>query len=147
MAEHVDVLIIGAGLSGVGAAAQVKTRLKGASVAVLEARDSMGGTWDLFRYPGIRSDSDMFTFGYKWRPWRSDTALADGDLILSYIKTVAEEYDVERHIRYRHRLASADWDSTAKLWRLTVEVTDADGAVTTEEMTAGFLWSCAGYYR
>jgi cation diffusion facilitator CzcD-associated flavoprotein CzcO len=145
--EHVDVLIIGAGLSGVGAAAQVTTRLPGTTVAVLEARETMGGTWDLFRYPGIRSDSDMFTFGYKWRPWRSDTALADGDLILSYIRTVAQEYDVERLIRYRHRLTAADWDSSAARWRLQVEVTGEDGSVTTRQMTAGFLWSCAGYYR
>ena len=88
--EHVDVLIVGAGLSGIGAACQLKTGLPGKTVAVLEAREASGGTWDLFRYPGIRSDSDMFTFGYKWRPWPSDTALADGELILDYLRTVAE---------------------------------------------------------
>ncbi len=94
--EHVDVLVVGAGLSGIGAAAQVLSRVPGTSVAVLEGRSASGGTWDLFRYPGIRSDSDMFTFGYRWRPWPSDTALADGPLILDYLRTVAEEYDVER---------------------------------------------------
>ncbi len=102
--EHVDVLIIGAGLSGVGAAAQVRERLPKKTVAVFESRSSKGGTWDLFRYPGVRSDSDMFTFGYTWRPWRSDIALADGPLIREYIDTVAEEYDVDRLIRYEHRI-------------------------------------------
>jgi monooxygenase len=145
--EHVDVLIIGAGLSGIGAAAQLRERLPDKSVAVLEARASMGGTWDLFRYPGIRSDSDMFTFGYKWRPWRSDVALADGPLIREYIHTVAREYDVERLVRYRHRVRSADWDSATQRWTVTVDVTDAAGAVATQTLTTGFLWGCAGYYR
>ena len=111
--EHVDVLIIGAGLSGVGAAAQVRERLPKKTVAVFESRASKGGTWDLFRYPGVRSDSDMFTFGYTWRPWKSDIALADGPLIREYIDTVADEYDVDRLIRYEHRITSADWDSDA----------------------------------
>lgn len=145
--EHVDVLIIGAGLSGVGAAAQLRERLPHKSVAVLEARESMGGTWDLFRYPGIRSDSDMFTFGYKWRPWRSDIALADGPLIMDYIHTVAAEYDVERLIRYRHRVRTAEWDSTTQRWTVTVDVTDENGDRTTQTLTTGFLWGCAGYYR
>lgn len=145
--EHVDVLIIGAGLSGVGAVAQLRERLPHKSVAVLEARESMGGTWDLFRYPGIRSDSDMFTFGYKWRPWRSDIALADGPLIMDYIHTVAAEYDVERLIRYRHRVRTAEWDSTTQRWTVTVDVTDENGDRTTQTLTTGFLWGCAGYYR
>jgi monooxygenase len=148
--EHVDVLVIGAGLSGVGAAAQVRERVPGTSVVVLEARERSGGTWDLFRYPGIRSDSDMFTFGYKWRPWRSDTALADGGMILDYIRTVAEEYGVDRLIRYRHRVTSAAWDSTTARWTVTIQVGaahDPGAAGETVTMTAGFLWSCAGYYR
>ncbi len=146
MTEHVDVLIIGAGLSGVGAAAQVRERHPGRTVALLEAREAMGGTWDLFRYPGIRSDSDMFTFGYKWRPWKSDVALADGELIRTYIHTVAEEYGVEELVRYRHRVVKAAWDSSEARWTVTVQVGDpADGETVT--MTAGFLWSCAGYYR
>jgi monooxygenase len=145
--EHVDVLIIGAGLSGVGAAAQVGERLPDKSVAVLEARDSMGGTWDLFRYPGIRSDSDMFTFGYKWRPWRSDIALADGPLIMEYIRTVAREYGVDRLIRYRHRVRTASWDSAEQRWTVEVDVTDEAGATSTQSMTTSFLWGCAGYYR
>ncbi len=122
--EHVDVLIIGAGLSGVGAAAQVRERLPRKTVAVLESRASKGGTWDLFRYPGVRSDSDMFTFGYTWRPWKSDIALADGPLIREYIDTVADEYDVDRLIRYEHRITSADWDSGTARWTVTATVGD-----------------------
>ena len=141
MTEHVDVLIIGAGLSGIGAACQTSVRLPGKSVAVLESRAASGGTWDLFRYPGIRSDSDMFTFSYPWRPWPSDTALADGPMILDYMRTVAREYDVEKLIRYRHRVTAASWDSETARWTVTV---DHDGK--TIVMTTGFLWSCAGYY-
>ena len=123
--EHVDVLIIGAGLSGVGAAAQVRERLPKKSVAVFESRAAKGGTWDLFRYPGVRSDSDMFTFGYTWRPWQSDVALADGPLIREYIDTVAEEYDVDRLIRYEHRITSAAWDSDRARWTVTATVGDS----------------------
>ena len=141
MSEHVDVLIIGAGLSGIGAACRLRTEHPERSVAVLEARETSGGTWDLFRYPGIRSDSDMFTFGFKWRPWPGDTALADGASILDYLRTVAREYDVERLIRYRHRVVSASWDSATSLW--TVEV-DHDGEPRT--LTTNLLWACGGYY-
>ncbi|MFC7495395.1 MULTISPECIES: flavin-containing monooxygenase [unclassified Nocardioides] len=141
MTEHVDVLIVGAGLSGIGAACRLRTEHPGRSVALLEARDASGGTWDLFRYPGIRSDSDMFTFGFRWRPWVGARALADGPSILSYLRTVAEEYGVDRLIRYRHRVVAASWDSETALW--TVEV-DRDGEVVT--MTTSFLWGCGGYY-
>ncbi|MDZ5619282.1 NAD(P)/FAD-dependent oxidoreductase [Nocardioides sp. HM23] len=144
--EHVDVLIIGAGLSGVGAAAQVRERLPKKTVAVLESRAAKGGTWDLFRYPGIRSDSDMFTFGYTWRPWQSDVALADGPLIREYIDTVAEEYDVDRLIRYQHRITRAEWDSDRARWTVTAVVGDP-AAGETVTLTASFLWSCAGYYQ
>ncbi len=109
--EHVDVLIVGAGLSGIGAACQISEHLPHKTVAVLEGREVSGGTWDLFKYPGIRSDSDMFTFGFHWRPWPSDTALADGPLILDYLRTVAEEYGVDKLIRYRHRVLGGAWDS------------------------------------
>ncbi|MCW2796480.1 NAD(P)/FAD-dependent oxidoreductase [Nocardioides sp.] len=139
--EHVDVLIIGAGLSGIGAACQVKANHPGRSLAVLESREVSGGTWDLFRYPGIRSDSDMFTFGYHWRPWPSDTALADGQLILDYVRTVAEEYDVDGLIRYGHKVLGASWDSDAQLWTISAE---RDGTPLT--LTASLLWGCSGYY-
>ena len=108
-------------------------------MAVLEAREASGGTWDLFKYPGIRSDSDMFTFGFGWRPWPGDRALADGPSILEYLRTVAEEYGVDELIRYRHQVTRASWDSETALW--TVEV-DHDGEPVT--LTASFLWGCAG---
>jgi cation diffusion facilitator CzcD-associated flavoprotein CzcO len=140
--EHVDVLIVGAGLSGIGAACQLREHLPTKSVAVLEAREASGGTWDLFKYPGIRSDSDMFTFGFSWRPWPGDRALADGPLILDYLRTVAEEYGVDELIRYRHQVTGASWDSVTARWTVDVLV---DGEPTT--MTAGFLWGCSGYYH
>jgi monooxygenase len=139
--EHVDVLIVGAGLSGIGAACQLREHLPTKSVAVLEAREASGGTWDLFRYPGIRSDSDMFTFGFGWRPWPGDRALADGPSILEYLRTVAREYGVDELIRYRHKVIRASWDSETALW--TVEI---DRAGTPTTLTASFLWSCSGYY-
>jgi cation diffusion facilitator CzcD-associated flavoprotein CzcO len=141
MSEHVDVLIVGAGLSGIGAACELRTRLPGKSVVILESRGASGGTWDLFRYPGIRSDSDMFTFSYRWRPWPSDTALADGPLILDYVRTVARENKVDELIRYHHRVTAASWDSETALWTVTI---DRDGE--TIQMTANLLWGCSGYY-
>jgi monooxygenase len=141
MTEHVDVLIVGAGLSGIGAACRLRAEHPGRSVAVLEAREASGGTWDLFRYPGVRSDSDMFTFGFKWRPWPGETALADGSSILEYLRTVAREHGVDELIRYRHRVLSASWDSGTSLW--TVEA-DHDGERVT--ITTSFLWGCGGYY-
>ncbi|MCW2850935.1 MAG: dependent oxidoreductase [Nocardioides sp.] len=139
--EHVDVLIIGAGLAGIGAACRLRTEHPGRSVAVLESRERSGGTWDLFKYPGIRSDSDMFTFGFHWRPWPGDTALADGQLILDYLRTVAHEYGVDELIRYRHRVTSASWDSETARWTVTG---DHDGEPVT--VTTDFLWGCSGYY-
>ncbi len=139
--EHVDVLIIGAGLSGIGAAARLTQEHPQRSYLVLEARAVSGGTWDLFRYPGIRSDSDMFTMGYRFRPWRSNQALADGRSILEYVRDTAREFGVDRQIRYRHRVVDADWDSATARWTVTAET--PDGPVT---VTAGFLWACTGYY-
>jgi cation diffusion facilitator CzcD-associated flavoprotein CzcO len=135
--EHVDGLIIGAGLSGIGAAARLTQEHPQRSYLVLEARAASGGTWDLFRYPGIRSDSDMFTMGYRFRPWRSNQALADGRSILEYVRDTAHEYGVDRRIRYRHRVVDADWDSATARWTVTAET--PDGPVT---FTAGFLWAC-----
>ena len=141
MTHHVDVLIIGAGLSGIGAAAHLAKDLPGTSYALLERRDASGGTWDLFRYPGVRSDSDMHTLGYRFRPWVGDTALADGASILGYLRDTAREFGVDRHIRYGHHVVRAAWDSATARWTVTSEV---DGE--TRETTADFLWACSGYY-
>jgi cation diffusion facilitator CzcD-associated flavoprotein CzcO len=139
--EHVDVLIVGAGLSGIGAAAQLRQHLPDLSVAVLESREASGGTWDLFRYPGIRSDSDMFTFGFKWHPWPSEQSLADGHLILDYLRTIERQYGVDQLIRYQHTVTAAAWDSAAKQWTVTASTPAGE-----QQFTANFLWSCSGYY-
>src|SRR3954451_12737065 len=119
--EHVNVLIVGAGLAGIGAAAHLRRNSPGKSYAILESRESIGGTWDLFRYPGIRSDSDMFTLGYSFKPWLGEKSIADGDSILDYIKETAEEYGVEKRIRFGHKVVSADWSSADARWTIRVE--------------------------
>jgi monooxygenase len=138
MTQHVDVLIVGAGLSGIGAACRLQERLPGKTYAVLEARETIGGTWDLFRYPGIRSDSDMFTLGYPFRPWKDPRAIADGPSILSYVRSTAEVFGVTAHIRFGHRVERASWSSPDARW--TVSTTH--GAT----FTCRFLYLCSGYY-
>jgi monooxygenase len=146
--EHLDVLIVGAGLSGIDAAHHVRTSCPWASYAVVEARGTLGGTWDLFRYPGIRSDSDMFTLGYPWRPWSGGESIADGPEILRYLRDTAAEEGIDRHIRYHHRIVRADWSSRDARWSVTVERGDPDaGPVETVELTCSWLYSCTGYYR
>jgi len=142
--EHLDVLIVGAGLSGIGAAHHVRTSCPWASYAVFEARDDIGGTWDLFRYPGIRSDSDMFTLGYPFRPWQGEQSIADGASILQYIRDTATEEGIDRHIRFRHRIIRADWSTPDARWTITAERTDTGETV---ELTCSWLFSCSGYYR
>jgi monooxygenase len=142
--EHTDVLIVGAGLSGVGAACQLRQECPDKSVVVLEARAAIGGTWDLFRYPGIRSDSDMFTLGYRFRPWTDPKAIADGPSILRYINDTAREFDVQRLIRLNHRVVEANWDSDESCWTVEVHRSDTDQRVT---LTCSFLYVCSGYYR
>ena len=141
MASHVDVLVVGAGISGIGAACHLEAECPGKSYAVLEARESMGGTWDLFRYPGVRSDSDMFTLGYRFKPWTDTKTLADGPAILSYVKETAREHGVEDKIRYGHRVAGLSWSSEDARWTAQIE---RDGQ--SIEMTAGFVSMCTGYY-
>ena len=142
--EHLDVLIVGAGLSGIGAAHHLQTESPWADYAVFEARGAIGGTWDLFRYPGIRSDSDMFTLGYSFRPWPGAKAIADGDDIRQYIVDTAAEAGIDRRIRFHHRIVSADWSTDDARWHVIAERTDTGETV---ELTAGFLFSCSGYYR
>lgn len=146
-AEHVDVVIVGAGLSGIGAAYRLQSECPGKSYTILESRDALGGTWDLFRYPGIRSDSDMFTLGYPFEPWRDAKSIADGPSILRYLTETAEKYGIDRRIRYRTKLIAADWSSEALRWTLTLEQRDPTGTVTRRTLTCGFLYSCAGYYN
>ena len=133
--EHVDVLIVGAGLSGVGAACHLQRRCPGKTYTILEGRDSIGGTWDLFRYPGVRSDSDMHTLGYSFRPWDDPQAIADGPSILRYIKDTAADFGVSDRIRLGHRVVSADWSSEGSRWTVTAERTATGETV---ELTAGF---------
>ncbi|CAN5417553.1 NAD(P)/FAD-dependent oxidoreductase [soil metagenome] len=142
----VDVLIIGAGLSGIGAACQLTRRHPQTSYVVLEARADLGGTWDLFRYPGIRSDSDMFTFAYGFRPWRGPRSIAGGRAIHDYLRETAREYAVTDRIRYGHRVIAASWSSAQARWTLDVEVSHPAGAESIQ-LTGGFLWINTGYYR
>ena len=146
--EHFDVLIIGAGLSGIGAAHHLQDECPGKTYAILEARDASGGTWDLFRYPGIRSDSDMLTLGYSFRPWPEAKAIADGPAILSYVRETASEAGIDRHIRYRHSVVAASWSSEEARWTLDVERAGANGdPPETVQMTCNFVQGCTGYYR
>ena len=140
--EHFDVVIVGAGLSGIGAACHLRTNCPDKTFAVLEARQSIGGTWDLFRYPGVRSDSDMYTLGYAFKPWTDAKAIADGPSILNYVRETAREYDVERHIRFGHRIVSVSWKTADARW--TVEA-EHDGTLV--QVTCSFLFVCSGYYR
>ena len=139
--EHVDVLIVGAGLSGIGAAWHIKHRVPGRSYAIWEARGSIGGTWDLFRYPGIRSDSDMHTLGYRFKPWTEARAIADGPSILRYVRETATEEGIDQRIAFDTRVISADWDSATALWTVTAR---RDGETVTA--TCSFLLLCSGYY-
>ncbi len=142
MSEHVDVLVVGAGLSGIGAACRLRRDRPGTSVAILEAREAMGGTWDLFRYPGIRSDSDMFTLGFSFRPWEDPKAIADGPSIRRYIETTAREHGVTELVRFGHSVESASWSSADARW--TVRARHGGRVV---ELTCSFLYMCTGYYR
>jgi monooxygenase len=142
--EHLDVLIVGAGLSGIGAAHYLRERCPWASWAIFEARDAIGGTWDLFRYPGIRSDSDMFTLGYAFRPWSGAKAIADGDSILAYIRQTAAEDGTDERIRFSTRVVAASWSSEQARWHVTAR---NDGTGEAIEVSCGFLFCCTGYYR
>ncbi|GAA6155666.1 NAD(P)/FAD-dependent oxidoreductase [Pyruvatibacter sp. HU-CL02332] len=142
--EHIDVLIVGAGISGVGAGYHLKANSPGKSFAILEGRETMGGTWDLFKYPGIRSDSDMYTLGYSFRPWTDPKAIADGPSILKYVKDTAREHGIDKHIRFSHKVISADWSTPDALWHIKAERGPLKEPV---NFTANFLFMCGGYYN
>jgi cation diffusion facilitator CzcD-associated flavoprotein CzcO len=142
--EHIDVLIVGAGLSGIGAACHLQDECPERSFAILEARGESGGTWDLFRYPGIRSDSDMFTLGYEFRPWPKAHALADGPSILDYVRATARDRGLDKRIRFNRRVVRAEWSSADARWTVSVERGDDGGA---ETLTCSFLYANTGYYR
>ncbi|KQH80191.1 FAD-containing monooxygenase EthA [Mycobacterium gordonae] len=142
MTEHLDVVIVGAGISGVSAAWHLQDRCPTKSFAILEKRADMGGTWDLFRYPGIRSDSDMYTLGFRFRPWTERQAIADGKPILDYVKSTAAMYGIDKHIRFQQRVIAADWSTADNRWTLQI---DSNG--TRSELTCSFLFLCSGYYN
>ncbi|MBV1696567.1 MAG: NAD(P)/FAD-dependent oxidoreductase, partial [Hyphomicrobiales bacterium] len=143
MSDYFDVVIVGGGLSGIGAAYHLQRDCPQKTYVILEGRDVTGGTWDLFRYPGVRSDSDMYTLGYAFKPWRERKAIADGPLILNYIRQTATENGIDRHIRLKHRVVAAAWDSARQTWSVEVE---HGGKGQRSTIACRFLLMCAGYY-
>lgn len=141
--NHVDVLIVGAGISGIGGAYHLQKDCPDRSYVILEGRAELGGTWDLFRYPGIRSDSDMHTLGFSFKPWREAKSIADGPSILKYLKETASEFGIDRHIRFNHQVSSASWSTDTARWTVTATRTDTGRTV---EYTCNFLFMCSGYY-
>jgi cation diffusion facilitator CzcD-associated flavoprotein CzcO len=142
--EHLDVLIVGAGLSGIGAAHHLQEAFPGRSYAIFEAREELGGTWDLFRYPGIRSDSDMHTLGYRFKPWTAAKSISDGEAILDYVRETARDGRIDTKIRFQHRVVRAEWSSEEALWTVEAERVDSGEPV---RLTCNYLWVCSGYYR
>ena len=142
MTEHLDVVIVGAGISGISAAWHLQDRCPGKTYAILERRENLGGTWDLFKYPGIRSDSDMFTLGFRFKPWTSEKAIADGPSIMAYLEETVAEYGIDKHIRFRSHVVSADWSDDDNRWTVRI---DRDGEES--EITAQFLFAASGYYN
>ena len=142
--NHFDVIIMGAGLSGIGAACHLQKKCRNKSFAIIEARAAMGGTWDLFRYPGIRSDSDMYTLGYNFKPWTNPKSIADGPSILNYIKETAKEFDIADHIHFNTKITSLSWSTEKKLWTIKCTQTKTKKTI---EYTCTFLQCCLGYYN
>ncbi len=141
-ASDFDVLIVGAGISGIGMAAHMEDKAPGRSYAIVEQRENLGGTWDLFRYPGIRSDSDMHTLGFDFEPWKHEKSIADAPAILDYLETIVDERDIRRHIRFQHKVISADFDSVAARWNVTLKTGDGEHKL----LTANWLYLASGYY-
>src|ERR1700743_2681332 len=148
MAEHFDVVIIGAGLSGIAAGYHLQTKCPSKSFVILEGRDAIGGIWDLFRYPGIRSDSDMFTLGYSFKPWTEPKAIADGPRIFNYVRETAPEDGIDKHIRFNHRVKRASWSTPEARWTVEAERKAGDqDSVEIVRFTCNFLFMCSGYYK
>src|SRR6476660_2292164 len=146
--EHVDVLIVGAGLSGIGAGYHLQRNCPAKRFVILEGRDCIGGTWDLFRYPGIRSDSDMFTMGYSFKPWTDPKAIADGPQILNYVRETAAENGIDKKIRFNHRVKRASWSTPDARWTVEAERSGrGEGASEVVRFTCNFLFMCSGYYK
>ena len=141
------MLIVGAGLSGIGAGYHLQQKCPGKSYVILEGRDCIGGTWDLFRYPGIRSDSDMFTLGYSFKPWTEPKAIADGPRILNYVRETAAENGIDKNIRFHHRVKRASWSTPDARWTVEAERSAGEGATETVRFTCNFLFMCSGYYK
>lgn len=141
-----DMIIVGAGISGINMAYRTQSMLKGKSYVILERRQNMGGTWDIMRYPGIRSDSDLYTFGFAWRPWNQGSPIAEGPLIAKYMKECAAETGIDKHIMYSHRVVEAQWQSREQAWTLEVEATSQDGTKTTKFFRGSFMVLGTGYY-
>ncbi|MGE5211727.1 MAG: flavin-containing monooxygenase, partial [Acidobacteriota bacterium] len=142
-AQHVDVLVIGAGISGIGAAYHLQVESPNRTYLILEGRADIGGTWDLFRYPGIRSDSDMHTLGFEFKPWTAEKSIADGPAIMAYLRETVAEYGIERHIRFGHLVRRADWSSETATWTVEADLVDGGGTAT---FTCNYLSMCSGYY-
>src|ERR1700716_1838821 len=147
-AEHFDVLIVGAGLSGIGAGYHLQHKCPGKSFVIIEGRETIGGTWDLFRYPGVRSDSDMFTLGYSFKPWTEPKAIADGPRILNYVRETAADNGIDNKIRFNHRVKQASWSSPDARWTVEAErARGGEGSAETVRFTCNFLFMCSGYYK
>lgn len=142
-AEHVDVVVVGAGISGIGAGYHLQTMSPDRSYLILEGRSDIGGTWDLFRYPGVRSDSDMHTLGYSFKPWTAEKSIADGPSIMAYLRETVAEHGIDRHIRFQHLVRRAEWDSETARWTLSVHRADIDRDIT---ITCNYVFMCSGYY-
>jgi monooxygenase len=141
-AEHHDVIVVGAGISGIGAAYHLQKLCSDRTFTILEGRSDIGGTWDLFRYPGIRSDSDMHTLGYSFKPWTAEKSIADGPSIMAYLRETVEEFNIGHHIRFNHKVVRAEWDSTSARWTVHALINESEVVV----LTCNFLFMCSGYY-
>ena len=141
--EHFDVVVVGAGISGIGAGYHLQTLCPTHSYVILEGREDIGGTWDLFRYPGVRSDSDMHTLGYRFKPWTAEKSIADGQAILHYLHETVREFSIDQHIRFKHQVNRAEWSSTDARWTVHAHQSGSDQART---FTCNYLFMCSGYY-